>query len=86
MLPEKLTIENFLEQPLGLNNETIKRTIIADYFNPKSILIEEDFYLKFPFKFTFNVLNPDHFQNQIGFLIYDDLKVIGKIGLTNKEI
>lgn len=60
VVPDRLFIENFLEDPLT-NHESLKRTMVADFFNPKSILIEESFYLKFPFTFTFEVLNIQHF-------------------------
>lgn len=34
----------------------------------------------------FDIKNPQHYQNQIGFLIYEGESAIGKIALANKEI
>lgn len=59
--PSEIHVENFIENMVGYTQESIKRKIIADYFNPRSVLVEESYELKFPFRFTFHVKNFDYF-------------------------
>lgn len=69
--PSSLNIENFVENMVGLTQESIKKKIISDFFNPRSVLVEENFELKFPFNFTFHIKNIELFQTEMGLLIYD---------------
>lgn len=47
-----MTIENFKESKYI---ESKFKKIISDYFNPRSILIKQDYKFKLPFTFTFNL-------------------------------
>ena len=59
--PQEIFVENFIETMVGHTQESIKRKIIADYFNPRSVLVEEGYDLVFPFKFTFHIDNFEYF-------------------------
>lgn len=41
IVPKSLVVENFIEKIYCNNEESLKRTMISEFFNPKSILIEE---------------------------------------------
>ena len=78
--PKSLTVENFKESQYM---ESKFKKIISDYFNPRSILVKQDYYFKLPFSFCFNVQGIKEYQTEVGFIICDSKEPIGKISICN---